>query len=132
MQQQQGPGIRALAPLVHEVDPLPVDLIGVLVEAIQFRLDCAPVESVAPVLAQLAQVRHVGARLPATAGDLVREARPRQAFAQVGERALRNLDAEALHRADQYATSSLRWSQLAIASGWTITAVRLRAIILET
>lgn len=62
--QQQRRGIGAAAALVHEVQAQPVDLGAELRELVDRPLLLAPVEAVAPVGAQLAQVVQVAAVVP--------------------------------------------------------------------
>src|SRR5207249_11854544 len=65
-------------------------------QRVEPRLRHAPVEALAPVGDQLAQVGEVRTVGPARAGDLVGEARAREALAQVGQDGVGNGDTEGL------------------------------------
>ena len=70
----------------------------------------APVELVLPRVAEVLQVREVGAVVPAAAGDLVGPARAREPLAEVVEHRLGHVDAErtdvvARHAGDATAAS---------------------------
>ena len=91
-----GSGARPDAAHVDEVDAEPADAGAELREAVERRLVRAPVVAIAPVGDQLAQVGEVRPVGPAGAGDLVGEARAREALAQVGEDGVRHGDAKRL------------------------------------
>src|SRR5439155_3484590 len=81
---------------VDEVDAEAADAGAELREGVEPRLGRAPVEALTPVGDQVAQVGEVRAVGPARAGDLVGEARAREALAQVGQDGVGDGDAEGL------------------------------------
>ena len=94
MREQQRERRRPLALDVQEVQVDAVQRHLELRKGVEPRLLRAPVEAVAPVLDQLAQVRDVGAVGPGLAGRLVGEARAREALAQVGDRVVGDVEPE--------------------------------------
>src|SRR6185369_5305577 len=73
------------APRVDEMDAEPADGGAEVRKPVQTRLGGAPVVAVAPVGDQLPHVGELRSVVPARAGDLVGEARARQALAQIRE-----------------------------------------------
>jgi len=63
-------------------------------ERVQPRFLGPPVEDGSPVLDQFSQVGDIRALLPWRAGRLIGEARARQAFTQIGDRRVRNVQGE--------------------------------------
>ena len=92
-----GSGARLARALVNEVKIDVVDLRLVLVEGVEQPLLGTPVEGVAPVLAELAEIAELGAVDPVGL-DLVGKTRAREALAQVFEHGVGNVDAKFLHR----------------------------------
>ena len=82
---------------MDEVDAQPVDPRAVVGKAVEDPLLRRPVELVAPVGTEVAEVVKVGPVFPAGAFEGVREPRSLEALAQVVERRLRNPNLERLH-----------------------------------
>jgi hypothetical protein len=81
---------------MDEVEALSVDRRRVLIEAIESCLAGAPVELLAPVLAQLPQVAELGPVVPADILDLVGPARAAESLAQVVQHRVGNVDPKRL------------------------------------
>ena len=92
--QDQRKGVRLRRPAVHEVDVEAVDAGLELLELVEPALLRPPVELVAPVLDELPQVGLVHPEPPSDSLRLIRQARPRQALAQVRQHFVRNVDGE--------------------------------------
>jgi hypothetical protein len=91
---------------VHEVDTPPVDRGRELLHGVQPAFGGTPVEAVAPVGHELAQVGGVGAERPARAVERRGNARVLQARLQVREHRVGHLDAE---RADRRVIDGAPW-----------------------
>ena len=79
---------------MDEVDLLTVDVGEEVRPTVEPLLLRAPVELGAPVVAEVLEVREIGAVVPAAARNLVGPARAREPLAEVVEHGLGNLDPE--------------------------------------
>src|SRR5690242_8921745 len=94
VREEQRHAMRAARLLVDEMQLDAAQACRELTKTVYPRLVSAPVESVAPVRDQLAQVVAARAGRPHGKRRLVRKARARQPLAQVGERAVRHVKGE--------------------------------------
>ena len=104
MNSKTEPGQPCISSSGHGFGPLPGHVQEMHVDVVQRRLELrervqprllgAPVETAAPVLDQAAQVIDVRAVFPGLAGRLIGESRARETFAQIGNRRVRDVQAE--------------------------------------
>jgi hypothetical protein len=92
--QDQRLRLRTLAARVDEVNRKPIDLRHELREDVQLALRRAPIETVPPMLDQLAHVVDIGAVGPALRRPRIRPARARQPRLQIRDRRIRHIDFE--------------------------------------